>query len=126
MVAANPAELLLGVADVRMLAIVDEEVLRCLAERVVLALDRIVALVELLVAPAAVRELPRLHPFGDVVLAVLHMPAALDDKRTQTVLGQLLGRPAAGDPGPDDDRIVLFVALWRHRDDLTRAKGAPR
>src|SRR4051812_41132044 len=39
LVTANPAEILIAVGDVRVLAIVDEEVLRRFAERVVLALD---------------------------------------------------------------------------------------
>ena len=126
MIAANPAELLLGVRDIRMLAITHEEVLRCLAERVVLALDRIVALIELLVALAAMGELPRLHPLGDVVLTVLDVSAPLDDERAQSMLGELFGRPAAGDPGSDDDRIVLLVALWRHRRGPQRADRARR
>src|SRR5207244_12500045 len=70
MIAADPAELLRRVALVRMLAVADEEVLRRFAERVVLALDGIVARVQLAVAAAAVREVPRLHPLGDVVLPV--------------------------------------------------------
>src|SRR4051812_44465743 len=82
-VAANPAELLFGVADVGVFEIVDEEVLGCLTERVILALNRVLVLVELFVATAAMLELPRLEPLRDVVLAVLHVATALDDERAE-------------------------------------------
>src|SRR3989442_6526312 len=72
-VSTDPAELVVTIGDVRVFAVADEEVSRRLAERVVLALDRIVALVEALVVPSAMRQLPWLQPFGDVVLAMLHV-----------------------------------------------------
>src|SRR5438094_9980605 len=78
LIPANPAELLWRVADVRVLSIVDEEMLRGLAERVILALDGIVARIERAVAAAAVVEFPGLEPLGDVVLAVLDVSSALD------------------------------------------------
>src|SRR5207237_10871683 len=78
LVAPDPAEWLVVGSDVGMFAIVDEEVSGRLAERVVLALDGIVALVQRLLAAAAVRQLPGLQPLRDVVLAVLHVPAALE------------------------------------------------
>ena len=50
LVAADPTERLVIGRDVRMLPVIDEEVPRGLPERVILALDRIIALVELLLA----------------------------------------------------------------------------
>src|SRR5690349_2223467 len=109
MIAAYPAKLLRPIGEVRVLAIVDEEMLRRLAERVILALDRVIALVQLLVTAAAMPELPRLHPLGDVVLPMFDVPATLDDERAQAVLRQLLGGPATGDPGADDDGVEGFT-----------------
>src|SRR6266550_5393396 len=114
LVAADPAERLVVRRGVGVLPIVHEEVPRRLAERVVLALDRVVALVLILIAPPPVRELPRLEPLGDVVLAVLYVPAALYAQRAQALLAQLLRGPAARDPRADDDRVVGFVALRDH------------
>src|SRR5687767_15962882 len=60
LVAANPAEILSAAfADIRVLAIVDEEVPARLAKRVVLALNRVIALVELRLSSAAILQLPR-------------------------------------------------------------------
>src|SRR2546421_6019716 len=98
LVASDPTERLAVGSSVGMLAIVYEEVAGRLAERVVLALDGIVALVQLLLALAAVRELPGLEPLRDVVLAVLHAPAALEHQRLEPLLAQFLGGPAAGYP----------------------------
>ena len=92
-----------------MLPIVHEEEAGRLAERVVLALDRVVAVVQLLLAAAAVRELPGLQPLRDVVPAVLHVAAALEHQGLEPLLAQLLGGPATGDPGADDDRVVRLV-----------------
>src|SRR5439155_1146080 len=78
LIASDPAERLGVGSDVRVLSIVHEEVPRRLAKGVVLALDRVVALVQPLFAPAAVGELPGLPPLGDVVLAVLHVAAAVE------------------------------------------------
>src|SRR2546427_3906879 len=50
-----------------------------------------------------------LQPLGDVVLAVLYVPAALEHERPQPVFAQLLGGPAAGDAGADDDGVIRFV-----------------
>src|SRR5438045_593183 len=124
-VAANPAEILLALADVRMLAVIDEEVLRRLAERVVLALNRVISLVQFLVTATAMREVPRLQPLGDVVLAVFHVSAALDNESAEPVLRQLLGGPAARHAGADDDGVKWLVMRWRHVDKcLSRRPGA--
>ena len=37
---------------------------------------------------------------------MLDVATALEDERPQPFLGQLLGRPAAADARPDDDRVV--------------------
>src|SRR5687768_15485449 len=93
LVAANPAEILSAAfADIGVLAIVDEKVPARLAERVVLTLNRIVARVELRLSSATILQLPRLHPFGDVILAVLDVSSALDDERAQPPLAELLRR----------------------------------
>src|SRR5688572_6892951 len=112
-ISANPAEILpAAFADIGMLAVVDEEMLRRLAERVVPALNRIVARVELGLTASAILELPRLEPFGDVVLPMLHVPPALDHQRAQPALAELLGGEAAGDPRADNDRVVRLIPLW--------------
>src|SRR6266513_856605 len=110
LVAADPAERLAVGRDVGVFSIVYEKVPGRLAERVVLALNRVVALVQRLLAPAAVRQLPGLQPLRDVVLPVLHVAAALEHERLEPFLAQLLGGPAAGDTGADDDRVVGLVA----------------
>src|SRR5438876_8501285 len=109
LVAADPAERFVVGRNVRMLPVIDEEVPRGLPERVILALDRIIALVELLLAEATVRELPGLPPLRHVVLAVLHVAAALEHEGPQPLLAELLGGPAPGDAGAHDDGVVRLV-----------------
>jgi len=98
-----------------MLAVLHEEMLRRLAKCVVLALHGVVARVKVGLSLAAMWELPGLLPLGDVILAVLDVAPTLDEERAETVLGELLRRPAAGDPGADDDGVERLVALWRHQ-----------
>src|SRR5689334_16058681 len=114
LISANPAKGLPIVGVIGMLAILDEEVLCCLSERVVLALDRVVARVDLGLALATMRKLPRLRPLRDVVLSVLDVSTALDQQCTQAVLGQLLRRPATGDSRADDDCVERLRTPWRH------------
>jgi hypothetical protein len=96
-----------------MLDVLDEEVLRVLAVEIQLALDRLIGDV-LRRGAVAVRQLPGRERGGGVVFDVLDRPAALEDERAEPALGELLGGPAAGDAGADDDRVV-GVGLLRAR-----------
>src|SRR5207248_11730403 len=109
LVAADPTERLVLRSDVWVLAIIHEEVSRRLAKGVVFALDRVVALVQPLLAPPAMGELPGLPPLGDVVLAVLQVAAALEHERAQPLFAELLGRPSTGDTGAHDDGVERFA-----------------
>src|SRR5206468_11917296 len=54
------------------------------------------------------------------VLGVLHMPAALDYERAQPHLAQVLGGPAPGDAGADDDGVVRVLHTDHVRPILVR------
>src|SRR5439155_1573758 len=120
LITADPAKRLVLGRHVGVLPVAHEEMPCRLAEGVVLTLDGIVALVQIRLAATAVGELPRLQPLGDVVLAVLHMPAALDYEGAQPPLAQLLGGPAPGDAGADDDGErglrTLVIERGRHEE----------
>src|SRR5262249_36349314 len=82
-----------------------------------------VPLVELVAAPehrkaaiqlarpaAAMGKLPR--PLGRVhiVFDMLDVLPALEQENFETLLGELLGGPTAGDSGSDDDRVVRWLS----------------
>jgi hypothetical protein len=100
LIAAEPVEgpfLHVGV-----FVVLDEEV------RVVLAGDLAherVGFGQLAWQDAAMRQLPRSQVGGGVVLDVGDVAAALQHQRFQPLLAQLLGRPAAGNAGADDDGV---------------------
>ena len=71
-------------------------------------LDRIILPVAFGIADAAERQFPGREQFGLVAGRMLDVATALDHQHLQARLGQLLGRPAAGDPRPDDDRIEIL------------------
>src|SRR6185436_14942633 len=56
-------------------------------------------------APAGIAEIPRVHRKRCVVLAVLHLAPALEHKRLEALLAQLLGGPASADAAADHDGI---------------------
>ena len=102
---ANPQELLGSFADrVGVLDVVDEELAGPLVARGGAALDGLAFRLVLAVPEPPVGHLP-----GRRVLAVVALGddgrTGLQHQRLQTLLGQLLRRPAAGDAGADDDRV---------------------
>src|SRR5882762_10358559 len=91
LIATDPAEGLGVGRDVGVLPITYEEMPRRLGERVVLALDRVVPLVQRRLAAPAVRQLPGLERLGHIAGAVLDVPTAFDDEGPQALLGELFG-----------------------------------
>ena len=93
-----------GIERVRVLAVVDEELAAVLVARVAVALDELVALERLAVAHAAELHLPGRHVLH-VVAGGIDRPPRLEHQRRQAALAELLGGPAAGDAGADDNRV---------------------
>src|SRR6266550_567803 len=83
LVAANPVEWLL--LDVRMVAILDEEVHGVLAVTRCLA-DQRILLEDLTRQRAAVRELPRIKIHRGIILDVDYVPASLEHERLEPLL----------------------------------------
>src|SRR5690606_37394092 len=110
-VAAHPMEGFLLVDHVGIQAVVVPELPVVLGEPAEAALDGVVALVQLAVAVVPERVMPRRLVLALVVADVLDLPAALEHERLEPVFGELLGGPAAGDPGTDHDGIEIR----RHR-----------
>ena len=110
LVAPEPAEVLHRV--VRMVFVLDEEVLGVLPEQVEVLLDGIVLEV-LRRRLVPVRQLPGNERRCRVVFDVLDVAAALENQGPQTGFRQLLGGPAAGDAGTHDDRVVRVLGLSR-------------
>jgi hypothetical protein len=104
LIAPIPAEVLDGV--VRVLGVLDEEVLGILSKDVEILLD--VILLEILHSRTiAMRQLPGIQCCSRVVFDVLHVSPALEDERAKARFGELLRGPAAADARADDDRIEL-------------------
>src|SRR5262249_40334835 len=61
---------------------------------------------QLAVAESAEVHLPRLDVLDEVVIRV-DGAAGLEHERLETVLGELLRRPATGNPRADDDRVEM-------------------
>src|SRR5690348_2129805 len=106
LVAADPAKRLVVGRNAGMLAVVHEEMTGGFAARVVLTLDRVIALVQLELALAAVRERSRLRPLRDVVVAVFDVAATPGRQRPEPLLTELLRGPAARDCGAYDDGVI--------------------
>ncbi len=126
MVAADPQELVRGVVGarlVRVVHVVDVPVGRVLVERAGLRLAELAVLHLTAVAAPAERGLPRGAVLGHVVGAVLDVPASLQDERPEAFFRELLGGPAAGNPGPDDDGVVRLGGLDLDRLDLLGEGG---
>src|SRR3990170_16654 len=62
-------------------------------------------------AAAAMRILPRMLGGIDVILDVLDVASPFEEQNAKASFGELLGGPAARDPGSDDDRIVTRLLL---------------
>ncbi len=104
----QPVERLAFIGAVGVLEIVDEELGAVLVAGVAAPLDRLFPFHPGPVAPAPELHLPRLHvlhviPAGDDV------PSRLQHYRAEPLLAELLGGPAAADPRPDDDGVVLLA-----------------
>src|SRR6266550_765922 len=106
LVTLNPGERL--VLDVGIAVILDEEVLDRFVELARARLDRVLprALRPHAQPRVTQRELPVGFVLGDVVLAVLDVAPALDYESLESLFGELLRGPAAGDAGPDHDGVV--------------------
>ena len=105
-IAADPVEAL--DLRVRMLGVVDEPVLRRLRDRIAAARGDCLALQLFVGGAAAVGKFPDVLGRSRIV-AVLHVAAAIEHQRLESLLRQLLGGPAARDAGADDDGIVGMV-----------------
>ena len=103
---AQPVEGRVVGRRVRIVRVLDEELVPDLVAGVAAALHRILALHLLAVAHAAVVHLPRLDVL-DVVDARIDRTARLEDERAESTLSQLLRGPAARHSGSDDDRVVV-------------------
>ena len=119
LIAANPVE---GpVLHVGVLVVFDEEVRGGFVEGVAFFRDGIRG-GDGAWGLVAVREIPRVFQRGRIIVAVLHLPAALQHEGAQAGLAEFLRRPAAADAGTDDDRIKRMLAgagsrgVIRHRD----------
>src|ERR1700704_889706 len=88
--------------------VVDEEVLVRFVKLPGARLDRVLfgALGPHRQPRSAQRELPGRLVLGDVVFAVLDVTPALAHEGLESLLGELLGGPAAGDAGADHDGVV--------------------
>src|SRR5581483_7645974 len=105
-VAANPAKLTFGRCFVDIHVVVHEHALGPLV-RAGEALNALGGGEHLRVRKAPERQLPRRLELGRVILAMLDPGTPLEQQHAQAALGELLGGPAAGDPGARDDRIVF-------------------
>jgi hypothetical protein len=92
-----------------MVGILHEEVRGVLAVAGCLADERVL-IDEAARGRAAMRELPGEQVRGRIILDVLDATAALENERFESLLTELLRRPAAGDAGADDDRVEGDVA----------------
>ena len=123
-IAAVPVEALdLGVGRV---LFVHPPVEILLVERIVAPEDRI-GLYHRARAAAAMRILPRRLARVGVVLDVLDVLAALEQQHAQAAFGELLGRPASGDAGADDDGVKRFglLRIWSLPGERSAAVPAP-
>ena len=102
--APDPVERLVGIEAVGVVAVVHEELAAVLVARVAMALDELITLERLAVAEAAELHLPGRHVL-DVITGGVDRSAGLEHQRLESALAQFLGRPPAGDPGPDDDGV---------------------
>ena len=107
---------------VGVLGVVDEVVLREFVEVAVERLHRVGPIVARGIALPSERHIPRRFGFGGIILLVPDFAPALDHQHLEASLGQLLGRPAAGDARADDDRIELH-GLNRHQPKSTAVQS---
>jgi hypothetical protein len=91
-----------------MLGVVDEPVLRRLRDRVAAARRDRLSLQVFVGGAAAVGKFPDVLGRSRIV-AVLHVAAAIEHQRLESLLRQFLGSPAARDARADDDGIVGMV-----------------
>ncbi len=109
MVAAYPVEALN--LDVGIVQVVDEPVLGGLRDHMAARADGMTPEI-LLGGAASVGQLPGiLH--GGWIVAMPHHAPAIEHQGLQSLLGQLLGGPAAADARTDDDCIVGVVVHKR-------------
>ena len=117
---AEPVERTVRGRRVRVLHVIRPEDVTHFVERCGVALDRLPRRRGSAIAQPAEWHLPPRRVL-DVVLLGRDRPSGLQHQRAQTELGQLLRCPAAGHPGPDDDRVEIS---GRHRAVRTR-RSAP-
>src|SRR6185312_7083848 len=103
-VTADPTKLTLGGSLIYVHVVVHEHAFGPLV-RAGITLDALGGGEHLGIRETFERQLPGRLELGGVVLAMLDPGAALDEQHAQAALGELLGSPAAGDPGACDNGI---------------------
>ena len=102
---AKPAERRAGRRRIRILVVVDEELVPHFVTGVALALDRMVAHDRLAIAVAAKVHLVRLDVFHEILRGIDRW-SGFEHERIETAFSELFRGPTTADTRADDDRII--------------------
>src|SRR5229473_2422871 len=105
---ANPQERLVRVGDIGILRVIHKKFRGPLVACVTLALNRLLHSRSLAVAQTTKTYLPSRNVFDEIRIR-FDRASRLQDQRIETLLGEFLVRPAAGDPGTYDKRVVFEI-----------------